>query len=554
MTNMEKIHNPSITVPTLKEDLRGLELREEIRIWKEIASSEARLTLMKIMIKEDLAFADLEEFGQEFTNKLKTINTKKKTLYSKVSRPAMKAKLADEQMWRRDLTRMKTKMRKDLIDKLEGEKTRRFKRVINHLNKVARDTKEKLNEKYKYKIEHLRNKYKNNEPEDEEVPSDLDEYSDLSIFNAKKFEEVEVPEIEIKTIGNITLSDEEKQVLKLHNKFSTLETVKPSSLDAELEASIAKLRMEKEKDKNYEEFTPDERKQDEEMEAKNRMIFDPTEKVFDNRKKRATDLKECARVTLPRPLSPDEESKLEVRKRIQKETFEKFRRENTNKRGEQKSNLTPEEKVGLKSLQKRIKSEEIIVLKTDKSGRFIVTTPEKYVEMGREHTKKDTEIEWNKVKEMERRVQQHTGAWEQIWRSGEDHNHQDRIIRSRATRSGHQANLTLLYKDHKTGDKTRPVASGNESYNQGLSNAISEVMESVARAIDSPYSVISSEDLLARVHKFNDESPSRTTSTTEPSDGGITTPSPPPLVSPPNTATEDGGACANWTPKKSALG
>ena len=150
MTNMDKIHHPSFTVPTLKEDLRGLELREEIRIWKEIASSEARLTLMKIMIKEDLAFADLEEFGQEFTNKLKTVNTKKKTLYSKVSRPAMKAKLADEQMWRRDLTRMKTRMRKDLIEKLEGEKTRRFKRVINHLNKVARDTKEKLNENLAY--------------------------------------------------------------------------------------------------------------------------------------------------------------------------------------------------------------------------------------------------------------------------------------------------------------------------------------------------------------------------------------------------------------------
>ena len=65
----------------------------------------------------------------------------------------------------------------------------------------------------------------------------------------------------------------------------------PFSLDTELEASIAKLRMEKEKDKNYEEFTPDERKQDEEMEAKNRRTFDPTEKVFDNRKKRATDLK-----------------------------------------------------------------------------------------------------------------------------------------------------------------------------------------------------------------------------------------------------------------------
>ena len=104
---------------------------------------------------------------------------------------------------------------------------------------------------------------------------------------------------------------------------------------------------------------------------------------------------------------------------------------------------------------------------------------------------------------MERRVNSPTIAWELIWNTGEDHKHQDRIIRSKATRSGNQANLTLLYKDHKVGDKTRPVASGNESYNLGLSNGLSEVMESVAKAITSPYSVISAENMLARIHIYN---------------------------------------------------
>ena len=31
-------------------------------------------------------------------------------------------------------------------------------------------------------------------------------------------------------------------------------------------------------------------------------------------------------------------------------------------------------------------------MKTDKSGRFVVTTPEKYIEIGKEHTDKDKEI------------------------------------------------------------------------------------------------------------------------------------------------------------------
>ena len=41
---------------------------EEERVWRDIATSEARLALMKNMVKEKLAFADLEEFGINFDN------------------------------------------------------------------------------------------------------------------------------------------------------------------------------------------------------------------------------------------------------------------------------------------------------------------------------------------------------------------------------------------------------------------------------------------------------------------------------------------------------
>ena len=119
---MDKHQNtPNSTQPTLtKRDVRGLELGEESKVWKEVASSEARLTLMKTMIKNHLAFADLESFGLEFNNKLKSIKLKDKTLFTKVSQPAMKAKLADEQMLRRELMRIKMRMKKNLEKKLEN--------------------------------------------------------------------------------------------------------------------------------------------------------------------------------------------------------------------------------------------------------------------------------------------------------------------------------------------------------------------------------------------------------------------------------------------------
>ena len=187
----------------------------------------------------------------------------------------------------------------------------------------------------------------------EEIPEDLKEFYDLSTFNTAKFEAIEIEKYEIKTVGNVELSDDEIKALQLHNKFSVMENLLPGDLDAEQEASIAKLRMSKEKDERYEGFTEEERKLDEDFEAQNRMIFDPKNQIYDSRKRRVTDLKECARITLPKPLTPEEESKLEVRKNTQKEIFEKYRIKNTDSKGEQKSNLTPAEKRGLDSLKKK---------------------------------------------------------------------------------------------------------------------------------------------------------------------------------------------------------
>ena len=113
---MDKLQNPSNCIQTTltRKEVRGLELGEEVKVWKEVASSEARITLMKNMLKHQLAFADLEEFGQELTNKLKSVNFKNKTIYLRVSQPAMKCKLADEQMLRKEIMRVKMRMKKEL--------------------------------------------------------------------------------------------------------------------------------------------------------------------------------------------------------------------------------------------------------------------------------------------------------------------------------------------------------------------------------------------------------------------------------------------------------
>ena len=60
-----------------------------------------------------------------------------------------------------------------------------------------------------------------------------------------------------------------------------------------------------------------------------------------------------------------------------------------------------------------------------------------------------------------------------------------------------------MYKDNKVEGGYRQVVGGCSSNIVGLSNMISEVLESVASAIDNLYAVISSEDMLARINDAN---------------------------------------------------
>ena len=63
--------------------------------------------------------------------------------------------------------------------------------------------------------------------------------------------------------------------------------------------------------------------------------------------------------------------------------------------------------------------------------------------------------------------------------------------------------MYYLFKDHKAEPGWRPVVSGCNSNTVGLSNILSDIIESVCSSIESPYEVISSEDLLSRIETFN---------------------------------------------------
>ena len=128
--------------------------------------------------------------------------------------------------------------------------------------------------------------------------------------------------------------------------------------------------MKKTRDEDTPVITEEEQERLDELDAQCRQIFDPVEKTFDDRKRRVTDLKECSRVTLPKPLKEKDEALIEIRRGVMGQIYQNYRDANC-KKDEKQSNLSKNEIDGLESLQKTIQKKEIMILKTDKRKSFV---------------------------------------------------------------------------------------------------------------------------------------------------------------------------------------
>ena len=108
--------------------------------------------------------------------------------------------------------------------------------------------------------------------------------------------------------------------------------------------------------------------------------------------------------------------------------LEEYMKDNCRASGEQESNLSEAQQLGLKSLLKRLKSGEIVVMQTDKSGKFALVTPEIYKQTGAVHTAKDREIGMIEIEAIQSKMNGHVSMWLKMFRVGENWNHGDRRV------------------------------------------------------------------------------------------------------------------------------
>ena len=292
------------------------------KIWDDLAATEMRLKLMSDLISINVGLADVEEFNLDLKGNLKNQPSEKfnEEINFKMVRAAMSVKLKDEQVTRGKLVKARNKARSNLMKEL-GRNSKKYRTVIRSLRKSARETKIPLQKLYDEKLPHLRTKYRETENEKlDKVPVEIQEWVALSVFDREKFDTIDPLAYEVTCVGEVTLTNEEKSILSLHPKFSLMEDLEDDNLEFEQELSYSKVRIQLNKELNeadeIETMSPEEELAAEEEDAKSRLTFDPLNKIYNDRKRRATDLQECSRVTLPKPLPTKQEAHIEMRRGV----------------------------------------------------------------------------------------------------------------------------------------------------------------------------------------------------------------------------------------------
>ena len=330
--NGVQVQNQPLTSDILPQE-GGPDLGLASDTWKKLGESEARLHLMVELGHLELGFPDVENFCLDIESKYRATvmgelrEKGKKSPEWGIVKLCMALKMIDERKVNSKLESEKYKMKKKMED-MFGRHSRKMRNIVKKLRQAAARNKSEIMQKNEEKLKHLRRKYRTGEEEKiNKIPEALNDLGleGLSIFNKEKFESKKTEEPEPEIIGDIILHDNERLILMLPPKFSIEENLPPNGLALDNEMSFAKARWtiakeeeEKLEDEGIEDLgeeeDPEHEEQMEKLEAEGRQIYDPKRRVFDDRKHKATDLKECARITLPKPLCTEHEAGFEIRR------------------------------------------------------------------------------------------------------------------------------------------------------------------------------------------------------------------------------------------------
>ena len=286
-------------------------------------------------------------------------------------------------------------------------------------------------EKDETKIDHLEKKWGSRREEGregrrEEVLEGIRyKDSDLHMRAQVAGRQVEVEQAPL-VYGGIRPTGEEAAVLALPAKFNTYGPVRVEEVEVETEVAIAKVKWELEarEERMEEDGTGGEwTERWEEEQQRRKQVYDMEAGRMDFGNKRVTDMKHCRRTFPPRPVSATKAAILSNFKFRVCEVTRGYMSDNCDERGNIKeSNITREERAGLKSIQRKVKDQEWIVMPTDKSGRLTVNTKRNYLERMEPHMNGDTAVTLDDRHKMESEMNGRSTQWGRILQLGNNWN------------------------------------------------------------------------------------------------------------------------------------
>ena len=296
--------------------------------------------------------------------------------------------------------------------------------------------------------------------------------------------------------GGIQPTNQEAAALSLPPKFATFSRVSEEEMEVETELMIAKMkwelraRGERAAEREEEGQAGDERwtEEWERKQLKEREVYCEETNTMDFSNRRVTDIPTCRRTIPPQPLPPEETTILTNLKSRLKGVTKTYVKDRCDRNGNlKKNNLTKEEAEGIKSIKKKVKEEEWVIVQSDKSKRMTANTKQNYLKRLDAHTEGDTDVSLEEEKKIEREMNATTLQLARILRLGGKWNgsgqHWQRIKSALRTKSCWIPSLYGLTKDHKAsppgeedlGPPLRPVCKATESANGALSEMLTEI-------------------------------------------------------------------------------
>ena len=251
-----------------------------------------------------------------------------------------------------------------------------------------------------------------------------------------KSEEEPVPNNEVVIYGDVTLDEEEIELLNLGPGYMVVSDLTKEDMQVESTVTLTKMRWGR-RSKNQDEMTDQEIAREELLKTDEDLANEENERDLEQEARdvistegnelcmgrmRATDMRNNRDVKMPAPASARLEAMYNTRAGLWETEHAKFVRNECEKSGAQKeSNLTKEQQLALERLKKKVSKVEIIVLEADKGKRFVVVDQATYVAMSKDHIEKDRTVSPEEVRRAQREMSSTAKALTTIMGLGRDH-------------------------------------------------------------------------------------------------------------------------------------